>query len=159
MEAPQMKRIIDGKTYNTETSTLVATSGWQLQDERSPHYGSECEGELYQTRGGAFFLVVTIHTETRDGEPIDKVECTAMSAEKANAWVVKGHDIEIVRDVFGEPPEAEAEDEPGATIYIRVPAALKRSVDEAAKEAKVSGNVWAMRCIERCLETTAKSKE
>ena len=50
-----------------------------------------------------------------------------------------------------DPPEAEAEAEAGATIYIRVPAALKRRVDEAAKAEGVSGNLWAMRCIERCL--------
>ncbi len=60
-------------------------------------------------------------------------------------------DVEIFRNPFEDPPEAEAEAKPGATIYIRVPASLKRSVDEAAKAADVSGNVWAMRCVERCL--------
>jgi hypothetical protein len=54
------------------------------------------------------------------------------------------------QSVHFEPSTAEAES--GATIYIRVPAALKRDVDEAAREAKTSGNVWAMRCVERCLE-------
>jgi hypothetical protein len=34
---------------------------------------------------------------------------------------------------------------------VRVPAVLKRRADEAAQQASLSGNVWAMRCIERCL--------
>ena len=150
-----MKRIIDGLTYNTDTSTLVARSEWTLWDERSPHYGAECEGKLYQTRGGAFFVVTTIHTQNRDREPVDKVECDAMSAERAHKWMLEG-DVEVIHNPFEEPPEAEAEDEPGATIYVRIPAALKRSVDEAVREAKVSSNVWAMRCIEKCLSAQAK---
>jgi hypothetical protein len=31
-------------------------------------------------------------------------------------------------------------------------ASLKRMVDDAARDAKQSGNSWAMKCIERCLE-------
>lgn len=38
-----------------------------------------------------------------------------------------------------------------------MPVALKRRVDEAASGAKVSGNVWAMRCIERRLATALVS--
>jgi hypothetical protein len=62
-------------------------------------------------------------------------------------------DVEVFRNPFEDPPEATAEAEPGATIYIRVPASLKRSVDEAAKSEKLSGNVWAMRCVEHCLNS------
>jgi predicted HicB family RNase H-like nuclease len=152
MEA-SMKRIVDGLTYNTDTSTLLARAEWE-PNQWSPYSGAECEGELYQTRGGAFFLVTTIHIpedRERGLEPRDKVEFAAMTAERAQAWMLEG-DVEVYRNPFEEPPEAEAEPEGGATIYIRVPAALKRDVDEAAQEAKVSVNVWAMRCLERCLE-------
>ena len=51
-----MKRIIDGQTYDTDTSTLVARSWW-LDWEKND---AEIQSELYVTRGGAFFLV---HTE------------------------------------------------------------------------------------------------
>lgn len=142
-----MKRILDGLTYNTETSTLLAKAGWDLDDRRSPYNGVACEGRLYQTRGGAFFLVTTINL----GELQEKVEFAPMTAERAQAWLLEG-DVEVYRNAFEDPPEAAAETETGATIYIRVPAALKRDVDEAAGDAKVSGNVWAMRCVEHCLE-------
>jgi hypothetical protein len=149
-----MKRIINGLAYNTDTSSLVAKAEWVLSDTYSPHHGAECEGQLYQTRGGAFFLVITTHTQDRDGDPIDKVECEAMSAEQANAWILEGN-VEVIHNPFEEPPEAEAEAEPGATITIRVPAALKRSIDEAVRKAKLSSNAWGMRCFERCLAKEA----
>lgn len=60
-------------------------------------------------------------------------------------------EVEVFSNPFEAPPEATAEPEPGATIYIRVPMALKKSVDEAARAANVSSNVWAMRCLEKCL--------
>jgi hypothetical protein len=59
---------------------------------------------------------------------------------------------EVLSNPFEDSPEAAAENDPGATIYMRVPASLKKRVDDAAREGKLSGNVWAMRCVERCLE-------
>jgi hypothetical protein len=145
-----MKRIVDGVTYNTETATLLATSTWTLQNQYSPHYGAECDGELYQTRGGAFFVITTIHTSDRDGEKIDKFECQPLSAEKANRWILDG-DVEIIHNPFDEPPEAEAEAEPSSTIYVRVPPALKHQVEQAAATSGVSVNIFALRCLERCV--------
>ena len=154
-----MKRIVNGLTYNTETAALIATSEWTNRDQNSPNFGCECEGELYQTRGGAFFVVVTTHIpETSDSAARDKVEFDPMTAQRAQAWMLEG-DVEVVRNPFDEPPEAEAENEAGATIYIRVPAVLKRSVDAAATKAGVSVNVWAMRCIERCLKPVPVESE
>lgn len=49
--AIKCKRIIDGKTYNTETATQLA--GWD--DDEGPFEGGRY---LYQTRFGAFFLYV-----------------------------------------------------------------------------------------------------
>jgi hypothetical protein len=54
-------------------------------------------------------------------------------------------EVKVFSNPFEDPPEATAEPEPGATIYIRVPMALKRSVDEAARAANLSSNVWVMR--------------
>lgn len=63
-------------------------------------------------------------------------------------------DIEVFSNPFDDPPEASAEREDAATIYMRVPKALKTRLESAASDAKLSGNVWAMRCIERCLDKT-----
>jgi hypothetical protein len=111
---------------------------------------------LYQTRGGAFFLhkEKTINEwdeEEREHRRRERHEFVPLSPESAHKWMLEG-DVEVVHNPFDDPPEATAEAEPGATIYIRVPAALKRRVDEAVQESKLSGNVWAMRCVEQCLE-------
>jgi hypothetical protein len=146
-----MKRIVDGLTYNTNTSTLLAKAEWTNDEQFSSYFGAECAGELYQTRGGAFFLVTTVHIKDVNDEWVDKTECTPMTAERAQQWLMEG-DVEVYRNPFEDPPEALDEADAGATIYIRVPASLKRNVDEAAREAKVSGNAWALRCVEFCLD-------
>jgi predicted HicB family RNase H-like nuclease len=73
-----------------------------------------------------------------------------LSPDGANKWLLEG-EVEVFHNPFEDPPEASAEAEPASTIYIRVPASLKQRVDAAAHAANVSGNVWAMRCLENCL--------
>ncbi|WP_438274394.1 hypothetical protein [Nitrobacter sp.] len=143
-----MKRIVNGVTYNTDTSTRLGMSRWD--DD-----GNITE-TLYQTRGGAFFLHRETVSEVWNEEDRSKHLATVhtfkpQSPEDAHKWIMTG-EVEIFRNPFDDPPEAAAEAEPGATIYIRVPASLKRAVDEAAKDDGISGNVWSMRCVERCLE-------
>ena len=67
--------------------------------------------------------------------------------------------MEVFNNPFDDPPEAAAESEAGATLYLRVPTSLKRRVDEAAKSNKLSGNVWLMRCVEGCLKKEEKAGE
>ena len=143
-----MKRIIDGQTYNTDTSTIVAR--YEYKDDK----GYDTEATLYQTRGGAFFLV---HKWAVDD--LWKFHFEAMTRDEVSRLVERTDNLEIVDEgAINEPPEAEAEAEPSATLYIRVPASLKKRVDDAAKESKVSGNVWAMRCVERCLEPDTRGR-
>lgn len=145
-----MKRIVNGVTYNTETSTAVAKASWEGNE------GEQITGVLYQTRGGAFFVdreeTKTVWNE-REGKDEERITHSfePLSAEQAHAWMMEG-EVEVYHNPFDEPPEAEAEREAGATIYIRVPSSLKKSVDEAAQREHVSGNVWAMRCVQRCLQ-------
>jgi hypothetical protein len=144
-----MKRIFDGVTYNTETATRLAQSTWERD-------GAEVTGVLYQTRGGAFFVHEFWTKEAwierlSQTEERDYNEFIPLSAAEAQAWIMEG-EVEVFSNPFDDPPEATAEPEPGATIYIRVPASLKQRVDKAADAAKVSGNVWAMKCVERCLD-------
>jgi predicted HicB family RNase H-like nuclease len=151
-----MKRIVNGVTYNTATSTRLAECRWSRDDD-------EIFGTLYQTRGGAFFADEEItrqiwNEDERTHQREMRHSFEPLSPEGAHKWLLDG-DVEIFSNPFDDPPEATAEAESGATIYIRVPASLKRAVDDAAKAAKVSGNVWAMRCLEKCLEATSVPDE
>jgi predicted HicB family RNase H-like nuclease len=147
-----MKRIIDGMTYNTDTSTRIAEAKWE--DDGVSH-----DGVLYQTRGGAFFVdyeTVKQVWNQRNEQHEERIEHTfePMSQEEAHKWMLEG-DVEIFNNPFEDPPEAASEGEAGATLYLRVPASLKRRVDDAAKFESLSGNAWMMRCLERCLEDVA----
>src|SRR5262245_9753533 len=118
-----MKRIVNGVTYNTATSTLLAQYEWEEEDHndvviaRGTHM-------LYQTRGGDFFLHKEKTTsEWDESEREDRLrvrnEFVPLSPETANKWLLDG-DVEVFNNPFDDPPEATAEAEPGATIYIRV---------------------------------------
>jgi predicted HicB family RNase H-like nuclease len=149
-----MKRIVNGVTYNTDTSTRLARS--RLQGSTA---AEKLVQTLYQTRGGAFFIVerrTVDQWDEREQESVTRTERTfhPVNSDEASRWMLEG-EVHVFRNPFGDPPEAAAEAEPGATIYIRVPATLKRDADAAAHKENLSGNVWAMRCIERCLEDTS----
>ncbi len=84
-------------------------------------------------------------------EQTEKFHFEATDRDEVLRLVETTDNMEIIDSSLEEPPEAEAEAEPGATIYVRMPASLKKRVDDAAKAANLSGNVWTMRCLERCL--------
>ncbi len=126
-----MKRVIEGMTYNTDTASPAAR--YEYVDEKD----YDVEATVYQTRGGAFFIV---HTWQVDGQWKHHFE--TISRDEIQRLIEKGDQFEIIDEAaITEPPEAVAESEPGATLYVRVPASLKRRVDEAAKDEKLSGNV------------------
>jgi predicted HicB family RNase H-like nuclease len=151
-----MKRIVDGVTYNTDTSTLLAQREWE-DDGRYTGIRSAITVMLYQTRGGAFFLHECEERERKneDDELVTRElnNFTPLSAEKAQKWLLSG-DTEVFHNPFDDPPEAVAEEEPASTLYLRIPTSLKRRIDAAAEAEKLSANAWAMRCMERCLAPT-----
>ena len=144
-----MKRIIDGVTYNTDTSTLLARSEYESEYN---HQSCRCIGTMYQTRGGAFFEMQQLHVGWDDEAQQEdyRYRFETLNADQAQKWLLTG-EVEVIHNPFDEPPEAEAEHEPGATIYVRVPVSLKKRLDAAARGDGVSGNAWAMRCVENCL--------
>jgi predicted HicB family RNase H-like nuclease len=146
-----MKRLIDGVTYNTETATLLARSegewGEWAKQEDLPIVET-----LYQTRSGNFFMVEEITTgENEDGYSITKYRFAALNEKEARKWMVTG-EAEVFLNPFEEKVD---EDETEGTIYARIPASLKRKIEEAAKSEGLSANSWAMRCFERCLGAPA----
>jgi HicB family len=150
-----MKRVVNGVTFNTCTSTLVARSEWwQSRDTNNAEdEDMRVEQELYLTRGGAFFLA---HMSTwKEWDADDRrtyehrsVKFKPLTREQAQGWVLRGEVEVLDSSVLGEPPEAEAEEKPAATIYVRVPTSLKARVEDAAKRAGVSLNAWVQEAVE-----------
>lgn len=143
-----MKKIIDGVTYNTETSTAIGRAEREAEHNDPKSY----EWTLYQTRGGAFF----VHTHAtwgvkKDDEWVDREshEFKSLTRDEAQKWMLEG-EVEVLNNVFEDPPEAAAETTASTTIYLRVPETLKRAIEKKAKAENESVNVWAMRCLEEC---------
>lgn len=144
-----MKRIVNGQAYDTDKSKVIAKAEyeWELNEENCP-----CVGTLYQTPGGAFFEFRDIRFTDDHGNADHKHMFEPMTAAQAQKWVLEG-DVELWDEDFIAVPEAAAETaEPQATIYVRAPAALKRQVDIAAKDANLSLNAYVLRALEQALQ-------
>jgi hypothetical protein len=160
-----VKKIIDGKAYNTETATLLATvplKGRKI-DERRPGViitGSEVvagETKLFESRGGTYFLVreVTMENVLPDPDYVGSLFSPATSGlfpltrKQAMAWAEsKEFDADKIESMFGKIAEA---GEKSGTMLLRLPQGLKASVDLAAASANQSANAYAMRCLELCV--------
>jgi hypothetical protein len=141
-----MKRVIDGRTYNTDTATIVAK--WNYEDEE----GYDTEARLYRNRGGAFFIV-HFWTVGVGEDAVDKIYFEApVLRDQVDRLVEMRTNLEILDEaVLASPPEAEAEDEPSATIYYRLPSSLKAAIEAAAGAESLSVNAWLLRCTESCV--------
>ena len=135
-----MKRIIDGKTYNTDTATLVAQSG-------EVHWQSSAWWALYQTRHGAFFRIIADHNgEEQEFRPLTDAEAQAFLEKHAN---------HLVEEYFGPMPEGGAAER---RLTIRIPGNLADRIESTAKEKSLSLNNIAMRCFERYVEAADAAK-
>lgn len=154
-----IKFLRDGRTYNTATATALAEAEWEPSryDARGPN--AEAEGTLYQTRGGAFFLITVTRWDEQNADDEwtkrETTSCSPMSAEAAQRWLNE-NEVRIFHNPFGDAPEAEAEEESKATVYFRVPPALKQQIETNAREAGMSMNEWMVRTVEKELHGSGR---
>lgn len=134
------KRIIDGKTYNTETATQHY--GWADPNDDVPY---ESGTALYQTRFGAFFLYSFF--ENMGEDDWEKIE--PMTPDQAQAWLEEhaAWDTGLIERLFGEMPEAGSAE---VRYTLRMPESLRDRLAERAKANDQSLNAWIIRCLESC---------
>lgn len=136
--AHKCKRIIDGKTYNTETATRIAGQ----DSDRGPYFVGDF---LYQTRFGAFFNFTYLDGW---GEG-DHETITPLTSDEARTWLEQkmSWNPELIESHFGEMPEAGS----GEIKYtLRLPESLRNRLAARAEENKQSLNAWIVRCLEGC---------
>ncbi len=141
------KRIIDGKTYNTETATQIA--GLDKDDYSVPYEGGEY---LYQTRFGAFFLFTYLEaTHEYDYEKIEP-----LTPEQAREWLEKNQswNVELIENLFGQMPEAGMGE---IKFTLRLPEILRDRLATLAKANDQSLNAWIVRCLESCAAVASQS--
>lgn len=138
--AIRCKRIIDGKTYNTETATQIA--GWDDDNDGTPYDSGRY---LFQTRFGAFFEYV--YSDTGDEDSFERIR--PLSPDQAQAWLEErvSWDPELIERLFGEMPEAGAAE---VKYTLRLPESLRNQLAKLAETNNQSLNAWIIRCLERC---------
>lgn len=132
------KRIIDGKTYNTETATQVAG---RTEDDEQFTYANY----LFQTRFGAFFQYTSLEGAAED----DHERITPLTPDEARSWLEKNAswEPELIEKLFGEMPEAGSGE---VKFTLRMPDSLRNRLAVKAEENKQSLNAWMVRCLEGC---------
>lgn len=101
-----MKKIINGKAYNTETAKHLAT----FSHGRISDFDSVYE-ELYQTKNGTFFLHYEGGPKSKYSEVVGQNEWSGgeglrlVDEDEAKAFIEKYGDVETYLEVFGEVEE------------------------------------------------------
>lgn len=124
-----MKKIINGRRYDTETAKLVGYTSYSTPGD----FGYWCE-DLYRKRTGEFF----IHGQ---GGPMSKYserlsenewgyghEIRPLSLKEAQVWVEKHLDADIYEEIFGRVSEGKVQ----AATWVSED--IKRQIDDLRKE-------------------------
>jgi len=147
--ALRVKRIIEGKTYNTETATQLAS--WSSTGNPDLAQHPEHGGILFQTRFGAYFVVQ--YDEGQDPWDDNYEKLIPLEPEQALRWAEKHCSADEVEGIFGEMPEAgDAE----AKLTLRMPEALRKRLVALAEARRQSLNAWIVRCLESCAGAAEK---
>ena len=157
-----LKRIIDGKTYNTATSTRLCAriyeGGAEYADSGStmPIEESTRRGEiLYRTRHGAFFTLCWDENPFHEPGHGDWLlyQVRPQTDAHAQAFLEACDKTDLIEQIFGDMPEAGSTE---ARITLRMPDSLKARIDARAKAERRTTNQWIVRCIELCLAPALK---
>ena len=105
-----MRKVIKGRTYNTETSKQIGS--WD-----NGIYGSDfksCQEDLYKNTKGAYFLVgeggpLSKYAVTYGNETSGSKELVPMTTEDAQEWAEERLDAEEYEDEFGVQEEASSD--------------------------------------------------
>lgn len=150
-----MKRILKGKTYNTETSDIVYSdinANHFFDIDRSTDFRA-----LLKTRNGAFYLLEKYMPDPEYTRPeewgSEDVRFEPISKYKALKWLeieVKSEDlkVEIIERYLGSMPDA---GDNGHKLTIRLSKSLKDTIEYRASVSKKSINSWVVNAINRDL--------
>ena len=130
------KRIIEGKTFNTETATQLGY--WDGAD-------TPLVQALYQTRHGAFFLYSLDEAKHTSDPRYEQI--IPHKPDEAQKWMEQHCSAEALERVFGEMPEP---GETEARFTLRLPETLRKRLAALAEERRQSLNAWILRCLEAC---------
>jgi hypothetical protein len=125
-----VKRVIEGKTYNTETAAKVAYRAKKNDGDRHV--------TMYLTRKGEFFFHVQMYERA--------------VGHLQNHWFDPKKFIEDADEVYLNPFSSLPDDQQReSSVLVRFPLSLKVAIEAAAEAQGQSTNAWVVRCLESCL--------
>jgi hypothetical protein len=135
-----MKRIIDGKKYDTETAYMVGQ--WEnMCDVSNFHYYSE---SLYRKRTGEYFLYGEGGAMSKYAETIGQNEWQGgekiipLTYDNARKWAEEHLGVDVYESEFGEV----SEDDTTIAVTVRVPQSTKDAIDKlAARTGRTRGEI------------------
>ena len=132
-----MKRVINGRKYDTETATEVA-EWWNGLD--SGDFGT-VEETLYRKRTGEYFLYGYGGPMTSYAEPCGSSgwqygsRIMPMTYDEARTWAEEHMSVDEYEAEFGEVPESDGED---VVLSVRVSPATRERLRRMAAESGCS---------------------
>lgn len=130
-----MKKIIEGRVYNTETAKFLGSYQHSYRNDFSFY-----KEELYRTKSGAYFLYGEGGPASRYSKQVGQnrwtggEEIRAMSPQGARAWAEEHLDADKYAEIFGEPEEASDERVPlNLTISAAAKTKLERMREDTGK--------------------------
>lgn len=131
-----MKKIINGKSYDTDKATQVGI--WS--NDRSPRDFSHCSETLYRKRTGEYFLHGEGGPQSKYARAIDvnswsgSEDIKPLTAEEARRWAEKNLSAQEYESEFGEV----AEDDSRTVLSITMATSLAERLRREASQAGLS---------------------
>lgn len=129
-----MKKIIDGRRYDTETAKLIGEDSYSNPSDFN--YWSE---DLYQKKTGEFFLYGEGGARTKYAQAIDSnswcggERIMPLSFQEAREWVEKHLDADTYEEVFGPVAEDDSKRALNLSISTSIADTLKRMAAESGR--------------------------
>lgn len=140
-----VKRVINGKAYNTDTATRID------DNLHTAHPGDvpEVAKILYRTKHATFFLVIS-------NQYIERDDIKPLSEEEARKWCENNNtDLDVMERHFGEFPEAGVSE---MRTTLRMPSTLYEEASALAAAKDESLNTYIMRLLERERDAARQKK-
>jgi len=131
-----MKKIIDGRIYDTDKAQQIGT-WWSSQDVRS---FTHCEETLYRKRTGEYFLYGWGGPQSKYSRAVGQNEWSGgeriepLTAEEARRWTEEHLDADEYQKEFGEI----AEDDSRTVLSITMASSLAERLRREAANAGMS---------------------
>lgn len=135
-----MKKIINGKLYNTDTARQVGT--WSNSADCNDL--SWVEESLYQKKTGEFFLHGQGGPNTRYAQQLEASQWTSgetislISYDSARQWADDHLTADQYQAVFGEV----AEDDSRTTLLLSLPASTVKKIKQEAAQAGMTVSAY-----------------